>query len=745
MIPVWDQQLGTLTWCLDQALRAVGGAPTYLLTDNAKTVTIEHVAGIPVRHPEMVALGRHYGCKVETCVPFDPESKGGVEATVKIAKADLVPTEANLLPAYDSFAELEEACRELCDQVNGRVHRETAAVPADRLAVERAMLHVLPAEPHALALGEERLVGDDQTVRFGSVRYSTPPGHVGTRVWCRVVGEELVIVARTGRGAVEIARHRLSTPGSPPICDEHYPHHPGGNGPRQPRPRPRTEAEAAFLAIGDGAQRWLVEAAASGAARIRSKMARAVELAAVLGAGHGRRGARPGRDRRPVRRRRPGLDPRPPGRRAGDRRGRDRRRGPLRPARHRRLGPPRPEGGGTMTLAPVLRPGRVPARPRTPHASARSLVRLLGRARAGPRQNGGPQLAAAVAGTGRGRDGLSRAPGALAGTTPTWPSTTSTSARTARSSPGDRPRGPPLPAELDALLRRMRLPYLRKAAPDVLATARAQRWDPAEVLRVLIAEEVIGRDAATRRMRRKTADFPSGKTFASWRPDESSIPAATQNALTTLEWIGRAENLVIAGPSGTGKSHFVEALAHAAIENDLRVAWFTLETLTAAIGRAKADGSIARTVARICRSDLIVVDDIGMLPAGQDAAEAFYRIIDAAYERRSIAVTSNIHPSGFDTIMPKTLATATVDRLLHHAHLVLTKGDSHRLAEALAGKGVIPLDLTPPAGRSPGHQPGILLSASPENTRPPNRISQWPDSRPCLPPFKTHYCRPLPS
>jgi len=254
-----------------------------------------------------------------------------------------------------------------------------------------------------------------------------------------------------------------------------------------------------------------------------------------------------------------------------------------------------------------------------------------------------------------------------------------------------RPAPPAIPDELDRLLRRMRLPYLRKTAPDVLATARAQRWDPAEVLRVLINEEVIGRDAATRRMRRKTAAFPTGKTLASWRPEESSIPEATQNALTTLEWIGRHENLVAAGPSGTGKSHFVEALAHAAIETDLRVAWFTLETLTATIGRAKADASIARTVARICRADLIVVDDIGMLPAGQDAAEAFYRIIDAAYERRSIAVTSNIHPSGFDTIMPKTLATATVDRLLHHAHLVTTKGDSHRLAEALAGKGVTPL------------------------------------------------------
>ena len=248
-----------------------------------------------------------------------------------------------------------------------------------------------------------------------------------------------------------------------------------------------------------------------------------------------------------------------------------------------------------------------------------------------------------------------------------------------------------LPAEVESLMRALRLPHARAIAADVLATARAQRWEPAEVLRVLLAEEVAGRDAATRRMRRKTAGFPSGKTFSSWRPEESSVTAATQDALATLEWIGRSENLVIAGPSGTGKSHLVEALAHAAIEKDLRVAWFTLETLTAAIGRAKADGSVARTVTRICRADLIVVDDIGMLPAGQDAAEAFYRITDAAYERRSVAVTSNIHPSGFDSIMPKTLATATVDRLLHHAHLVLTKGDSHRLAEALAGTGVIPL------------------------------------------------------
>jgi DNA replication protein DnaC len=250
---------------------------------------------------------------------------------------------------------------------------------------------------------------------------------------------------------------------------------------------------------------------------------------------------------------------------------------------------------------------------------------------------------------------------------------------------------PPMPEELLKLTRRLRLPYLRSHAPEVIATAKAQRWDPAEVLRVLLDEEVKGRDAATREMRRRHAAFPSGKTFQSWREQDSSIPAHTQRALMTLEWVTRAECLSISGPSGTGKSHFVEALGHQAIDCGLKVSWFTLETLTQTIGRSKVDASTAKVVARICRADLIVVDDVGMLPAGQAEAEALYRIADAAYERRSVAVTSNIHPSGFDTIMPKALASPTVDRLLHHAHIIITEGESQRLAEAMAGKGVEPL------------------------------------------------------
>jgi transposase len=153
VIPTWDQTLGTLVACLDATLRRLGGAPTYLLSDNAKTVTVEHVAGVAVRHPAIVAAGRHYGATVHSCEPFDPESKGGVEATVRIAKADLVPTEANLRGAYTSFGELVAACQEWCDHINARPHRETGVAPVERLAAERAHLHVLPADPHTAGVG----------------------------------------------------------------------------------------------------------------------------------------------------------------------------------------------------------------------------------------------------------------------------------------------------------------------------------------------------------------------------------------------------------------------------------------------------------------------------------------------------------------------------------------------------------------------------------------------------------------
>ena len=286
VLPTWDRTLPTLLGCLDSTLRTLGGAPTYALTDNEKTVTVEHVARVPVRHPDVVAAGRHYGMTIRTCVPADPQSKGGAEATVRVAKADLVPTEANLRAEYATFAELQAACAGFCAEVNARPHRATGLVPADLLLEERQRLHPLPAQPVTVAFGQTRRVGWDATISVDGVRYSVPHAHVDERVWVRWVGDELVVTVIDPNGPREITRHPRGQRGRPQIRDEHYPaDHPGRRAaPGDRTPRAQNPTEAAFLAIGDGAKAWLTEAAAAGAARVRSKMAEAVAFAKLHGA-----------------------------------------------------------------------------------------------------------------------------------------------------------------------------------------------------------------------------------------------------------------------------------------------------------------------------------------------------------------------------------------------------------------------------------------------------------------------------
>ena len=179
---------------------------------------------------------------------------------------------------------------------------------------------------------------------------------------------------------------------------------------------------------------------------------------------------------------------------------------------------------------------------------------------------------------------------------------------------------PPLPTELEDLLRKLRLPHIRRHAPEVVATAKAQRWEPVEVLKALFVEEVAGRERSALATRRAAAGFPTGKTFDAWQPEISSIPAPTQQALRTLEWVHRRENLVLCGPSGTGKTFLLEALGQQAVEAGLKVAWFTLEDLGVLLRRHRADDTVSKAIARILRADLVIVDDIGLLPVATDAA-----------------------------------------------------------------------------------------------------------------------------
>jgi hypothetical protein len=281
VIPTWDKTLPTVIGCLDRAMRRFGGAPTYWLTDNEKTVTTAHVAGIPVRHPLIVEAGLHYGVTIATCVPADPESKGGSEATVRIAKADLVPTEVNLRDDYASWTELVEACEVFMGKVNGREHRVTRRAPAEMLAEEQQRLHRIPDVGFTAAFGETRKVTWSATVSFGGVTYSVPHTLAGDEVWVRVDGDEVVATHISVDGATEVARHLRSTPGNPRIDEDHYPPRPPGALNREPKAT--NPAEAEFLAIGEGACLWLTEAAASGASRVKVKMTEAVTLAKLHG------------------------------------------------------------------------------------------------------------------------------------------------------------------------------------------------------------------------------------------------------------------------------------------------------------------------------------------------------------------------------------------------------------------------------------------------------------------------------
>jgi hypothetical protein len=228
----------------------------------------------------MVAAARHYGLSIATCVVADPESKGGSEATVRIAKADLVPCEANLVPAYANFAALEAACEAFCDEVNAQEHRATRRVPAEMLAEERSHLHRLPTLPYLAAFGVTRRVGiNTPVIAHEGGEYSVPHRLRGEAVWVRAHGDDIVIAHGGASGVSEVARHQRTTPGNPRHLDEHF--GPTPEGPLQRSPRATNQGEAAFLDLGAGAALWLGAAAEAGVARPRPKMADALALAAL--------------------------------------------------------------------------------------------------------------------------------------------------------------------------------------------------------------------------------------------------------------------------------------------------------------------------------------------------------------------------------------------------------------------------------------------------------------------------------
>lgn len=252
---------------LAECFEALGGVPSVVLADRMGCLKGGVVANVVVPAPGYVAFATHFGFRPDFCESADPESKGVVEHLVGYAKRDLV---IGCGPFAD-VASANAAAIAWCEEVNGRLHSETSAIPAERLVLERQRLRPLPSLRPVIGRVELRTVDHLRTVRFGSARYSVPGTLIGKRVEVIVEGPELVVRhART-----EVVRHPLVGPGEMSILDEHY----GRPAQRPVRAvRPRTPAEIAFLALGPAAEAFLRAAAAAGVTKLSGELGMLADL-----------------------------------------------------------------------------------------------------------------------------------------------------------------------------------------------------------------------------------------------------------------------------------------------------------------------------------------------------------------------------------------------------------------------------------------------------------------------------------
>lgn len=250
---------------------------------------------------------------------------------------------------------------------------------------------------------------------------------------------------------------------------------------------------------------------------------------------------------------------------------------------------------------------------------------------------------------------------------------------------------PALPADLEAGLRRLKLAAVRRTAPEVLQVAKTQRWTPEEVLRTLIEAEIAARDASNTANRLKAAAFPIVKTLEGFDLTASTIPQATIDYLSSLEWVRVQHNLVIIGPPGTGKSHTLLGLGHAAIHAGHKVRYFTAADLIDTLYRGLADNTVGKIIDTLLRADLVIIDEIGFAPLDDTGTQLLFRLVAAAYERRSLAVASHWPFEQWGRFLPEhTTAVSILDRLLHHATIVVTSGESFRMRHAQHKRGERP-------------------------------------------------------
>lgn len=238
---------------------------------------------------------------------------------------------------------------------------------------------------------------------------------------------------------------------------------------------------------------------------------------------------------------------------------------------------------------------------------------------------------------------------------------------------------------IGALCAQLKLERIGVEWPGVAERAARDETSFAQFLEQLLEVESAARDQRKQQVLLKLATLPAVKTLEQYDFGfASGAPRAQIQELAALAFVARAENVVLLGPSGTGKTHIASALAYRATQAGIKTRFISAADLMLQLATARAQGRLKEYFNRaVLGPKLLVVDEIGYLPFGREEANLFFQVVAKRYERGAIVLTSNLPFAQWAGAFADdtTLVAAMLDRLLHHAHIVQINGESYRLKD----------------------------------------------------------------